>query len=115
MFVFPGRREYFEKPFEDTTKNVGDVSLAIYSGLFAYAGWWVCVRGWVALGVVHVKTNYNTMLCVITTQCCVYMSLIIIKYHAAADRETPDTHTSNHLSAWHMSYSVCSWFYIIFD
>ena len=39
MFVFAGRREYFEKPFEDTTKNVGDVSLAIYSGLFAYAGW----------------------------------------------------------------------------
>ncbi|KAI0238479.1 Large neutral amino acids transporter small subunit 2 [Lamellibrachia satsuma] len=39
ILIIMGRREYFEKPFEDTTKNVGDLSLAIYSGLFAYAGW----------------------------------------------------------------------------
>lgn len=37
--IVMGRTEYFEKPFEDTTTNVGDISLAIYSGLFAYAGW----------------------------------------------------------------------------
>jgi amino acid transporter len=34
-----GRTEYFENAFENTNTNVGTVSLAIYSGLFAYAGW----------------------------------------------------------------------------
>ena len=39
LLALPGRTEYFEKPFEDTTTDVGEISLAIYSGLFAYAGW----------------------------------------------------------------------------
>ncbi|ELU15339.1 hypothetical protein CAPTEDRAFT_201482 [Capitella teleta] len=34
-----GRTDYFKDPFADTTSDVGDISLAIYSGLFAYAGW----------------------------------------------------------------------------
>ncbi len=36
-----GKVEYFENAFEDTNHDVGAVSLAVYSGLFAYAGWYV--------------------------------------------------------------------------
>lgn len=34
-----GSTEQFVKPFEDTKLSVGGISLSIYSGLFAYAGW----------------------------------------------------------------------------
>lgn len=34
-----GNVEYFENAFEGTTTDVGKLSLAVYSGLFAYAGW----------------------------------------------------------------------------
>ena len=38
-FIFSGETQYFHNMFEGTTTNVGDLSLSIYSGLFAYAGW----------------------------------------------------------------------------
>ena len=38
-----GRTEYFEDPWEGTSTDVGSLSLSIYSGLFAYAGWFVFV------------------------------------------------------------------------
>ncbi|KAL5021429.1 hypothetical protein ScPMuIL_000584 [Solemya velum] len=34
-----GEVEYFQNGFENTSTDVGSVSLAFYSGLFAYAGW----------------------------------------------------------------------------
>lgn len=34
-----GNVEYFDNVFENTTTDVGKLSLAVYSGLFAYAGW----------------------------------------------------------------------------
>lgn len=39
VFMAMGRVEYFQEPFKDSTTDVGEMSLAIYSGLFAYAGW----------------------------------------------------------------------------
>jgi len=39
VVICMGNTEYFENAFEGTTKDVGEVSLSIYSGLFAYAGW----------------------------------------------------------------------------
>lgn len=35
----PQYRESFENIFENTTPDIGTVSLAFYSGLFAYQGW----------------------------------------------------------------------------
>lgn len=37
--LFMGETQQFEKPFEDTKLSIGGISLSIYSGLFAYAGW----------------------------------------------------------------------------
>ena len=34
-----GETEYLELGMESTHSNVGQISLALYSGLFAYAGW----------------------------------------------------------------------------
>ncbi|KAK2140994.1 hypothetical protein LSH36_1188g00006 [Paralvinella palmiformis] len=39
VLLFMGKTEYFSKPFEGSTTDPGDISLAIYSGLFSYAGW----------------------------------------------------------------------------
>lgn len=36
---FTGEIEYFQNSFENTSTDVGQISLAFYSGLFAYAGW----------------------------------------------------------------------------
>lgn len=38
---FPGEYEYFQNAFEDSKSDIGEISLAFYSGLFAYNGWWV--------------------------------------------------------------------------
>ncbi|XP_059159690.1 Y+L amino acid transporter 2-like isoform X1 [Physella acuta] len=40
-FVQLGRGEYehFQEPFANTETNIGEISLAFYSGLFAYNGW----------------------------------------------------------------------------
>jgi len=35
----PLYRKSFENIFEDTNTNIGKVSIAFYSGLFAYQGW----------------------------------------------------------------------------
>jgi len=37
--ILSGNVEYFDNVFENTTTDVGKLSLAVYSGLFAYAGW----------------------------------------------------------------------------
>jgi len=34
-----GETEYFKEPFENTKWDIGEISLAFYSGLFAYNGW----------------------------------------------------------------------------
>ena len=34
-----GETEYLALGMESTNSNVGQISLALYSGLFAYAGW----------------------------------------------------------------------------
>lgn len=34
-----GETEYLEQGMESTNSDVGQISLALYSGLFAYAGW----------------------------------------------------------------------------
>ncbi|KAK3086473.1 hypothetical protein FSP39_018928 [Pinctada imbricata] len=39
VLIGQGETEYFENAFEDSSKDVGSISLAFYSGLFAYAGW----------------------------------------------------------------------------
>ena len=39
LALLVGRVEYFENAWEGTSTDVGDISLSIYSGLFAYAGW----------------------------------------------------------------------------
>lgn len=39
VVCFLGEVEYFNEPFQDTYSDVGRISLALYSGLFAYAGW----------------------------------------------------------------------------
>ncbi|XP_067652368.1 cystine/glutamate transporter-like isoform X1 [Haliotis asinina] len=36
-----GNTEYFESPFEDTSTEAGDLSLAIFFSLFGYGGWQV--------------------------------------------------------------------------
>ena len=43
VFYIAGHMEYFEDAFVGTSQSVGSVSLAIYSGLFAYAGWYVLI------------------------------------------------------------------------
>ncbi|XP_055955643.1 Y+L amino acid transporter 2 isoform X2 [Patella vulgata] len=37
--IAQGETEYFQDAFQGTSTNVGSISLAFYSGLFAYAGW----------------------------------------------------------------------------
>ena len=37
---FAGELEAFEKPFQNTETDIGKISLAFYSGLFAYNGWY---------------------------------------------------------------------------
>ncbi|XP_013415032.2 large neutral amino acids transporter small subunit 2 [Lingula anatina] len=39
VVLIMGKTDSFAEPWEGTTTDVGDVSLALYSGLFAYAGW----------------------------------------------------------------------------
>ncbi|BFZ12894.1 hypothetical protein BsWGS_15933 [Bradybaena similaris] len=39
VLIGQGEVEYFNEPFQDTYSDVGRISLALYSGLFAYAGW----------------------------------------------------------------------------
>lgn len=42
LFNFLGDPQYrksFENIFENTNTNIGQVSIAFYSGLFAYQGW----------------------------------------------------------------------------
>jgi hypothetical protein len=34
-----GEYEYFQNAFEDSESDIGKISLAFYSGLFAYNGW----------------------------------------------------------------------------
>lgn len=38
-YMFMGHYENFEEPFEDSTTNIGKLSVAFYSGIFCYAGW----------------------------------------------------------------------------
>lgn len=33
--------EHFDKPFENTETDPGKLSIAFYSGIFSYAGWFV--------------------------------------------------------------------------
>ena len=35
----------YSQPFEGTRLDPGRIALALYSGLFSYAGWWVNRRG----------------------------------------------------------------------
>ncbi|KAJ8305201.1 hypothetical protein KUTeg_017249 [Tegillarca granosa] len=39
VLIGQGEVEYFQNSFEGTSQDVGSISLAFYSGLFAYAGW----------------------------------------------------------------------------
>lgn len=39
VLIGQGEVEYFQNAFEGTSQDVGSISLAFYSGLFAYAGW----------------------------------------------------------------------------
>ncbi|XP_038069992.1 large neutral amino acids transporter small subunit 1-like [Patiria miniata] len=39
VHLFLGNTENFENSFEGSTTSVGDIVLALYSGLFAYGGW----------------------------------------------------------------------------
>lgn len=54
---FTGEIEYFQNSFENTSTDVGQISLAFYSGLFAYAGWWVQF-----LLVKDIRINYMMMI-----------------------------------------------------
>lgn len=36
-----GHMENFENPFENTETDPGKLSIAFYSGIFSYAGWYV--------------------------------------------------------------------------
>lgn len=35
-----GHMENFDKPFENTETDPGKLSIAFYSGIFSYAGWY---------------------------------------------------------------------------
>lgn len=39
VYMCLGHTENFEKPFEDSTTDIGKLSVAFYSGIFSYAGW----------------------------------------------------------------------------
>lgn len=39
-FKFIGHLENFEKPFENAETHLGKLSVAFYSGIFSYAGWY---------------------------------------------------------------------------
>lgn len=39
IYMCMGHMENFEKPFEDSTTDIGKLSVAFYSGIFSYAGW----------------------------------------------------------------------------
>ncbi|CAG5114578.1 unnamed protein product [Candidula unifasciata] len=39
VLIGQGEVEHLSDPFQDTVSDVGSISLALYSGLFAYAGW----------------------------------------------------------------------------
>lgn len=45
-----GNVENFDKPFENTETHLGKLSVAFYSGIFSYAGWYVCA-------LTHAKSN----------------------------------------------------------
>ena len=40
-FVCAGGVSNFDNAFENSTMDPGRISLAFYSGLFSYSGWWV--------------------------------------------------------------------------
>lgn len=41
LFWSTGHMENFDKPFENTETDPGKLSIAFYSGIFSYAGWYV--------------------------------------------------------------------------
>lgn len=40
-FLFKGHVENFDRPFDNTQTDPGKLSIAFYSGIFSYAGWYV--------------------------------------------------------------------------
>ena len=39
IVLFTGKTEHLENAFENTTTKPGAIAVALYSGLFSYAGW----------------------------------------------------------------------------